>query len=326
MKKVYLFITIMALGILQSCNPTEDGLQGSDLDTSTPTLNTTDTWLRQNFTTPYNIEVSYKWDEGRVDLNRFLHPPILENVIPVMKVVKTIWLDTYGKVGGADFVKKIAPRELVIIGGFNLNEDGTRTLGFAEGGKNIVLFEADLVNLTDKASVTNFVKTIQHEYAHILNQTVRFDEEAYKQITPADYTAQWFNPANRQQRFDNANELGFITDYARLNHSEDFAEMVETLLSNSATEYNAILTNIKDRIIAKAVTAALAALPGTATDQEKTTATNAATLTATPKADEALSLIRQKEALVAEYYKKEFNIDIYELQRVASENIIKAIN
>ncbi|CAL2081451.1 substrate import-associated zinc metallohydrolase lipoprotein [Tenacibaculum sp. 190524A02b] len=324
MKKIYLLMAIS--GLLFSCNPTDEKLEGSNLDINTPNLNTTDQWLRDNYTTPYNIEVTYKWDEGRVDLNRYLHPPYLENVIPVMEIVKTIWLDTYSQVGGADFVKKIAPRELVLVGGKNLNEDGTRTLGFAEGGKNIVLFEADLIDLKSKASVIRFVETIQHEYTHILNQTVRFDEEAFKQITPADYTAQWFNPANETERVDIANSLGFISDYSRLNHTEDFAEMVTALLSNSATEYAALLSNIRTRIINKAVTEAVAALGSGATAAQIQIATDAATVTATPNADKAVSLIRQKEAIVADYFKREFQVDIYELQRVASENILKAIN
>ena len=326
MKKIYLVLTIMIFGILQSCNPTETPLGSSNLDITTPVLNETDIWLRSNYTTPYNIDVTYQWDEGRVDLNRFLHPPLLENVVPIMQAVKTIWIDTYSQVGGEDFVKKIAPRELVLIGGLNLNQNGTRTLGFAEGGKNIVLFEVDRIDLKNKLSLTRFVETIQHEYAHILNQTVRFDEEAYKQITPSDYTAQWFNPFDRQDRFDIANRLGFISDYARLNHTEDFAEMVKTLLSNSATEYNEIITNIETRIISNAVTQAIADLGSGATDTEVKIATDAATITAQPDANRAIGLIRQKEAIVADYYKREFGIDIYELQKVAAENILKALN
>lgn len=326
MKKIITYKTLLFILILISCQPKEEVLTESNIDTSIPNLNDTDIWLRDNFTTPYNIEVTYKWDEGRVDLNRFLFPPTLEKVIPIMNAVKTIWIDTYSQVGGEDFVKNIAPRELVIVGGFNLNENGTRTLGFAEGGKNIVLFEADLIDLKDKESVIRFVRTVQHEYTHILNQQFRFDEEAYKQITPGDYTAQWFNPANRTERFDIANSAGFITDYSRLNHTEDFAEMVATMLSNSPSEYQTIIDNIRTRIIEKAVNEAISELPAGASDEEIEIARNAATLTATPDADKAIDFIKQKEALVAEYYLKQFNVDIYELQRVAAENVLKIIN
>ena len=184
---------------------------------------------------------------------------------------------------GENFVKLIAPREIVLIGGINLNPSGTITLGLAEGGKRITFFNTDLVDLKDKEELTRFVSTIQHEYTHILNQTVPYDRETYEAITPSGYTAQWFN-----ESIATARELGFITDYARSNEDEDFAEMVTALLSNSNAEYNAIIDGISS-------------------NQAKTD-------------------IRAKEALVVEYFKTEFNIDIYELQRVAAENVLKVLN
>ncbi|PQJ69439.1 substrate import-associated zinc metallohydrolase lipoprotein [Polaribacter butkevichii] len=325
MKKLYIYITVLFLGIITACNQQEEALTDSNLNTQTPDLNSTDLWLRENFTNPYNIDVNYQWDEGRVDLNRYLFPPTLNKVVPVMEVVKKVWIDTYTELGGEDFVKKIAPREMVLVGGLNLNPSGTRTLGFAEGGKNIVLFETDLVDVKSKNGVVEFIRTIQHEYTHILNQQVRYDEEAFKQITPGGYTAQWFNPADEQERFDIANSLGFITDYARLNENEDFAEMVETMLTNNATEYQELLDNIKRRIISNAVSNALDNLGSSASQAEKDAATQAATVTATPQADNAIALIKAKEAIVAEYFKKSFNIDLYELQQLATDNILEAI-
>jgi substrate import-associated zinc metallohydrolase lipoprotein len=91
--------------------------------------------------------------------------------------VQKIWLDSYKAIAGADFVKTIAPREFVLVGGINLNTTGTITLGLAEGGQRITLFETDNVNKKDRANVKRFVQTIQHEYIHILNQTRPFDEK-----------------------------------------------------------------------------------------------------------------------------------------------------
>ena len=325
MKKKYLYIAILFLGVITACNQAEDKITESNLDTETPDLNATDLWLRENITTPYNIDVNYQWDEGRVDLDRYLYPPTLSKVVPIMKVIKKVWIDTYSDLGGEDFVKIVAPREFVLVGGSNLNPSGTRTLGFAEGGKNIVLFETDLVDVKNKSQVTRFIQTIQHEYTHILNQQVRYDEEAFKQITPGGYTAQWFNPADEEERFDIANSLGFITDYARLNEGEDFAEMVETILTNNAEDYKEIIDNIKAKIISNAVANALDNLDAGATQAEIDAATQGATVTATPEADNAIALIKAKEVIVAEYFKKSFNIDLYELQKLATDNILEAI-
>lgn len=239
----YFKIAIAVLGLFGcllviNCNKEAD-LGKSDIDTKTPKLSDLDKWLRSHYTKPYNIDVLYEWDENKTDLNRYLTPPDVKNVLPAMKVVKTIWLDSYSEAGGADFVKKIAPREILLIGGVNLNASGTQTLGLAEGGKRITFFRVDLVDLKDKSEVSRFIETIQHEYAHILTQNVPYDMDAYRKITPDDYTAQWFNESVADSR-----ELGYITSYARSNENEDFAEMIATMLSNDRAGYDAIVNAI----------------------------------------------------------------------------------
>jgi hypothetical protein len=46
-------------------------------------------------------------------------------------------------------------------------------------------------------------------------------------------------------------EEGFITDYARSNINEDFAEMSATMLVNSKAEYAAILAGITNQTAGK---------------------------------------------------------------------------
>jgi substrate import-associated zinc metallohydrolase lipoprotein len=174
---------------------------------------------------PYNINVQYKWNQNLVDNNRFLAPPLQSKVQPALEIVQKIWLDSY-KAIAADFVKTIAPREFVLVGGINLNTTGTITLGLAEGGQRITLFETDNVN--NRANVKRFVQTIQHEYIHILNQTRPFDEKTLAKITPTYTSTGMLHLLLREE--------GFITDYARSNINEDFAEMSATMLVNSKAE------------------------------------------------------------------------------------------
>ncbi|PQJ78984.1 substrate import-associated zinc metallohydrolase lipoprotein [Polaribacter porphyrae] len=282
MKKI-IFIVLGVLLLVFACSDNESPLTQSELDIKKPTLSALDTWLRENYTNPYNIEVSYHWNENRVDLNRYLHPPIKDSVKVAMEAIKTIWLETYNEVAGPNFVKRIAPREILLVGGVNRNASGTVTLGLAEGGKRITFFNTNTLNIKNRPNLIRFVSTIQHEYCHIINQTVPFDEEAIRKITPSGYTAQWYETS-----IPDARELGFITDYARANVIEDFAEMLTTILSYNNTDYNAIIDAIKSK-----------------------------------KAKEA---IRKKEAIVASYFKTEFDIDIYELQSVAARNIERVLN
>ena len=278
-KKIILFSAIVLLG---ACSG-EEALKESQLDVSIPAMSTLDKWIETNYVNTYNIKVQYKWDQNVVDNNRFLYPPIQAQVQPALEIVQKIWLESYSTIGGADFVKKIAPREFVLVGGRNLNTTGTITLGLAEGGQRITLFETDLVDKKNRDNVKRFVHTIQHEYIHILNQYKPFDEKTLSKITPTGYTSNWYATSTTVAR-----EEGFITDYARSNINEDFAEMASTMLVNSKAEYDAIIAGI--------------------------TSVKA-------KAD-----IKAKEAVVVKYFKDAFNIDFYKLRDEAEKNTLAVIN
>ncbi len=247
----YTTITVLFLTFATIVSCANDDQTGeSQLDYTQPTKTTLDNWIDINYLNPYNINVQYKWNQNTVDNSRYLFPPLVSSVQPALEIVQKIWLDSYKAIGGADFVKKIAPREIVLVGGVNLNSVGTRTLGIAEGGQRVTLFETDYIDRTDRANITEFIHTIQHEYIHILNQNKPFDEKAWAAITPVGYTADWYNysiPAS--------NELGFITSYARSNINEDFAETASVILISTKAEYAAFLAGIKSETALNALKA-----------------------------------------------------------------------
>ena len=240
-------VLFLTLTVLTSCS-NDDQVGESQLNYNQPPKTELDNWIGINYLNPYNINVQYKWNQNTVDNTRYLFPPLVDKVQPALEIVQKIWLDSYKTIGGEDFVKIIAPREIVLVGGVNLNSVGTRTLGIAEGGQRVTLFETDNIDRTNRANITEFIHTIQHEYIHILNQNKPFDEKAWAAITPVGYTADWYNYENAP-----SNELGFITSYARSNINEDFAETASVILISSKTEYAAFLAGIKSA-------AALAAL------------------------------------------------------------------
>lgn len=261
----------------------DDQLGESQLDYTQPEKTALDNWIATNYLNPYNINAQYRWNQNTVDNSRFLFPPMVESVQPALEVVKQIWLDSYTTVGGYDFVKKIAPREIVLVGGVNSNSNGTRTLGIADSGQRITLFEVDYLDTNNRANVTEFIHTIQHEYVHILNQNKPFDEQAWQKISPGDYTGTW-----HLEVLQNSRNLGFVTNYARNNIIEDFAETASTILTSSKAEYAAILNSITNP---------------------------------TGKAK-----LQQKEAMVVQYYKDAFNIDFYALRDEAEKNTTIVVN
>lgn len=283
MKKITILIISFLLLILQGCRPEEVNLGESEIKTDSTLRTDLDDWLENVFTIPFNINISYKWNENVIDFERALTPPNPENVKLAGEAINSIWLQSYSQVAGEDFIKKIAPRELVFIGSNDVNESGSLTFGSAEAGARVVLFRVDELDFESKSDVVRFLATVQHEYTHILNQTVPFDEQTYQSITPSGYRPNW-----NQISTTNAREIGFITNYSTLNPNEDFAEMVEAILSNSKVEYDAIIDGITS--------------------------------------DEAKQNLRRKETLIVNYFKREFDLDLYELQRVTAENVEQFIN
>lgn len=268
--------------IIGGCSKDTGLSDGSYLNTTSPTRNAVDNWIQENYTKPYNIEVVYRWRESLVEMNRYLYPPLLDSVKPALNIVKKLWIEPYSSVADPYIVNKVAPRQILLVGGRNVNPSGTITLGIAEGGKRITLFEIDLLKKGSRSKITQFIHTIQHEYVHILNQTKPFNEEAFGQMTPSGYTAQWFNESLKDSR-----DAGFITSYARANVREDFAEMASTMLELSRDEWNTLLGGISS--------------------------------------EQGKSKIKEKEQMVVEYYKKEYEIDFYQLQKTIYQAILKLL-
>lgn len=239
MKKIQLyFLILMGVLSLTSCSE-DDKFTESQLDTSTPVLSSLDSLIRREFVDPYNMEVIYKWDENEYDLDKFLYPPDIDSVETALKVVKKVWIDSYTETGGYAFVKTVAPRKLVFAGGVDLNRDGTRTLGLAEGGKKITFFETDLLDTDSEASVKLFIGTVMHEYTHILNQTRPYAKQAWSKINEGDYTAAWYNESDPA-----SNQLGFVSSYARLNVDEDIAETFRFMLLEGDVAYNNFVNSL----------------------------------------------------------------------------------
>ncbi|WP_346882889.1 substrate import-associated zinc metallohydrolase lipoprotein [uncultured Algibacter sp.] len=237
-KNIALINFMIAIILFTSCSDNSDTIGPSQIDTNTPILSELDIWLRNNFVEPYNIEVSYLWGGSNFDIARFLYPMREEGVRRWSETINKTWIEPYNALGGADFIAKITPRQLVYSGGFNYNPNSpTITLGIAEAGTRITFFNLDFLDYSDVNSISRPLQTLHHEYGHILNQTIPFSDN-FGLITPADYTAQWFNLSNQE-----ALDLGFITPYASSQEGEDFVEILATMLTNSKEDFDDIVSN-----------------------------------------------------------------------------------
>ena len=226
--------SIAALMLVSSCSDPEEDLDISFLDVDTET-NAIDQWIVQNYTDPYNIAINYKWVPFELATDKTLVPVKEEKVIPVMTLVKQTWIDPYVVEAGEDFMRINAPKQFVLVGSPQYNNDGTMVLGEAESGRKVTLFVINDFVKTDVPAVKQMLHTIHHEFAHILHQSKLYPRN-FKQITPSGYTATWYNTEDEE-----AWNLGFITPYARASTDEDFVEMISTMLVEGHDGYEAKL-------------------------------------------------------------------------------------
>ena len=153
MKKIfqYGFVALSMLAVLASCK--KEAALNANLDAIDQNIiknkNETDIWLDQNFLTPYNIETKYRFDRFELPSGKNITPPIIEQVIPAMEMVRDVWIKPFEAAGGADFIKRISPKQFVLAGSAEYNSNGSITLGTAEGGRKIVLY---VINSFDKTN------------------------------------------------------------------------------------------------------------------------------------------------------------------------------
>ncbi|MGV3503777.1 MAG: zinc-binding metallopeptidase [Adhaeribacter sp.] len=237
-KYAALALCLLCWGLLPACGEKEEDLNvdlvGLGGDAWTPTA--LDNWLSQQYVDPYNIEVKYRFDRYEVALNRTLVPPKEVKVMQVMEAIKKTWIEPYEQQAGPTFIRKLSPKQFVLVGSPQYNTNGTITLGTAEGGRKVVLYRINDFDKADKAQVKEMLHTIHHEFGHILHQTVRYSPD-YQRITPS-YTANWadFNLADARSR-------GYITEYARNNPDDDFVEMVSIMLIEGRQNFDALVNN-----------------------------------------------------------------------------------
>lgn len=240
MRKKILYTTLCAgIVALSFVSCTEDDLSSQSIIVADKVEELPfDNWLKANFVDPYNIKVKYRYEYNETDYQYYTVPADYEQSIELAHIVKYSCIEAYDEVAGIDFTRKYFPKLFFFIGEWHYNNNNTIELGSAEGGKKINLMGVNYVD-SYKGSVAAlnnyYLKTIHHEFTHILNQTTDYSA-SYQLITSTGYLAdQWSVSPNDTGYLTR----GFISAYAQHSHTEDFAEMLSEYVTNSAEQWEA---------------------------------------------------------------------------------------
>lgn len=232
MKKIYYLITfVVVLVSLVSCdndtdlNPKSIFPDGTD----TTTQNDFDRWVLDNYTYPYNIQFEYRYSDKEGHVEYDVVPADYDKSIAVAKLVRHLWVDAYNELMGRDFLRQYSPRMIQLIGSSEYKEDGSEVLGTAEGGMKIFLNKVNLLDIKKpnlKIIKFYFIKTMYHEFAHILQQTKNYSTD-FNTISTDYQGPSWVNVGDYENSGSKeALEMGFISAYASSEAGEDFVEIL----------------------------------------------------------------------------------------------------
>jgi substrate import-associated zinc metallohydrolase lipoprotein len=235
-KLQYRLVFLSLIMLLAACKKSETldvDIVGLGGETWQPTA--IDKWIRDSMTTSYNIDVKYRWDAFELAMDRTLVPPLQDNVVPMMRIVKYGWIDAYEQLAGSTFIKTLCPKQYCLVGSVAYNPDGTVTLGEAEAGRKVTLYRVNQLKAKDTVFVKRVLKTIQHEFGHILQHSFPTPVE-FTLVTPAGYTTDWKEVTEAEAR-----AAGFITPYAMSEPEEDFAETIAVMLTEGKGGYETMI-------------------------------------------------------------------------------------
>lgn len=197
-----------------------------------------DTFIKVNFQEPYNLRYIYRMEDIGSDLQKNLVPATYETSCKLAVLSKYLWYDVYQKLAGDDFLKAYSPRIIHVIGSPAYNPStGSETLGKAEGGLKITLYNANRLDETDIENLNQyFFHTMHHEFGHILDQT-HLRPNAFNVLSNGLYDAN-----NWTSKYDSVVAAqGFVTPYASSQPREDWVEVMSSYICNDSVTWANLL-------------------------------------------------------------------------------------
>ena len=258
MKKSILLALPLMLFALGFTSCSEDDLsEQSVIVTDSYEQNAFDKWLEANYVKPYNIDFKYRYEEIESEYNYYTVPADMNSSIKMAHILKHLCIDTYNEVAndGVVFTRSYFPKEFFLIGVWEYRNNGTYILGTAEAGKKVLLAGINFLDDilagtydTSRSVADNlnhyYVKTIHHEFTHILNQTKDYPAD-FKLVTGKSYEADSWSDAPFDAE-DVYLKRGFISDYAQHSDKEDFAEMMSLYITNTKEWWDAQMKKAED--------------------------------------------------------------------------------
>ena len=240
----YLLVALAAL-MLTSCFKDEPDSKSIFDDVESAPKTEFDLWLERHYVEPYNINFEYRMPDRETHYGYWVSPPPVDKCVQLAKLIKYVVLDGMAELMAAEedpllLAKSYFPRQLFLVGSHEISSTGTVVLASAENGLQINLLGVNFFDCEDEASCEQFVGTIIHEFAHILDGNIAVPIE-YDLVTKDGYIGDQYSSAPNDYL-----QNGFLSNYARSTPAEDIAVMVAALVGNDADWWESTLSSAGD--------------------------------------------------------------------------------
>ncbi len=281
MKRLIIFFPIIFLAIiLASCNDDDIDTKNSIFDDSIiQERNEFDKWLQQYFVNPYNIEVLYRFEDIQSSLEFDLIPAEIEKSKNLSIITRYLWVEPYDEALNPTFMRTYAPRILMYLGNPGWKNNNSIVLGTAEGGMKVILFNVNKLDIKAQSTYDGFIKTMHHEFAHILQQT-KITDPAFDQITAGTYLSDNWTKLSLIE----ALRLGYLSTYSASSPIEDFVEIYSIFITSSPEYWESLL--------------------------------NAAATNADGSKSSGADFINLKFMIVYNYFQDSWGLDLYEMRDI----------
>ena len=204
-----------------------------------------DLWLERHYVEPYNINFEYRMPDRETHYSYWVSPPPVDKSIQMAKLIKYVILDGMAELMADEedpllLAKSYFPRTLFLVGSYEIDGTGKVVLASAENGLQINLLGVNFFNREDHASCSQFVGTIIHEFAHILDGNIAVPIE-YDLVTKDGYIGDQYTSAPGDYL-----QNGFLSNYARSTPAEDIAVTVAALVGESEEWWESTLSAAGD--------------------------------------------------------------------------------
>lgn len=289
MKKNILALSLLAAVATGFTACSDDALSSESVIKPSKTANTVfDKWLYKNFVVPYNIQIQWRYEDNESDMSYYDVPADSAQSVQLAHIVKYTCVEAYTEAAGINFTRRFFPKLFSFLGEFEYENNGNIKLGTAEGGKKIRLLG---VNYIDRFKNNRtyldeyYLKTIHHEFVHIVNQTKDYPRE-FGKVTPTGYV----NDSWSSEKYGTGYEKrGFVSAYSQKEEREDFAEVVSTYIISTPAQWDAIIKK-----------ATLVDKKGDPIKDEN----------GKPAPQSGVEALEKKLEICKRYYKETFNVDL----------------